>query len=661
MTEQLYRRCVSGGVLTAVGVIHFLVASFGILTPDGSRDLAYARLVANGQWLVNGPSVGQLFHLGPLYFYLIALPLFFGGSITAVLYLVAVGTSLGAFFAYRLGFLLFNWETGVAFALLFGVDYWGTFAASSLSHIDFLPVVSLGFLSAIASALMENARRSIFYSWVWAAVALQVHPLIGTLFPLWLLLGSRVGKERYAVLCGMLAFGLICTPWAVTLVGSHLESNGANIGKAFATLGAPRLQWFLDTPVLFHQYWTMGTTLATFWSQAIPQEAVRTGLLHIQTIWPFLALGGVVLAVVEGIRRKQFLAIGVLSLWWGSFWVLFPIFLAVARTGYASQEKLAAWYYYYPLQPLLPLLVAFCCLRLPRWLLPEQWARRTAWAAIGGLAVFLAVAVVASFHSLTHQGFLDPQRYLYLPFQRMPFFNSAAEEEMTKRIRQWVPEGSLSVTHIHGFPLISYVQNRGILFEIENVALLGDDQGEFHIAGVRRNDLHVDLRGEDVANIDAFTIVKYRSPLDYRSLRFSTQLESGWEEADFSDAHWGSLRLPSFLQHPQSGVYPPHPDMEWEKTPIHIRGTFFHEAKESLVLGVTFPAPAPGWRQGHLCGVFINGVQMEEQGVGTSYLRLFSLQAMVNPGRNILAVCADGDLNMVVDLFMLRTQDGTDM
>lgn len=659
MNGQLYRRCLAGGVLITVGVVHFLVASFGILTPDGSRDLAYAWVVANGQWLVNGPSVGQLFHLGPLYFYLIALPLFFGGSITTVLYLVAAGTSFGAFFAYRLGSLLFNWETGVAFALLFGVDYWGTFAASSLSHIDFLPVVSLGFLWAIAYALTEDARRGIFFSLVWAAVALQVHPLIGTLFPLWLLLGSRLGKEKYAVLFGLLAFGLICTPWAFALIGSHLGSEGASIGKGFTTISAPRLQWFLDAPVFLHQYWTMGGTLAAFWSQAIPQEAVQMGLLHIQTIWPFLALGGAVLAVMDGIRRKQFLPIGFLSLWWGAFWLLFPIFLAAARAGYASQEKLAAWYYYYPLQPLLPLLVAFCCLRLPHWMLPEQWARRTAWAVIGGLAVVLAVAVVASFQSLANQGFLDPQRYLYLPSQRLPFFNSAVEEEITKRIRRWTPGGSLGVTHIHGLPLMSYVQNRGILFEIENVTLLEDNQGEFHIAGVRRNDLHVDLCGEEVENIGAFTIVKYRSPLDYRSLRFSTRMELGWWEESFRDSHWHPLRVPTFSQLPQSGVYPPKPDMAWENTPVYIRGVFSQEPDNTLVAGVTLPASDVGVRQGRLCGIFVNGVSIGEHAVGDSYLQLFSLRSVTRPGENVIAVCVEGSPQMIIDLFMLRTRSET--
>ena len=72
------------------------VALGGVLLVDGSRDLAQAWKIVSGENLpLQGPLFGGAFHLGPLYFYLVALPLALWGTATAVIVFLSLLTLLG--------------------------------------------------------------------------------------------------------------------------------------------------------------------------------------------------------------------------------------------------------------------------------------------------------------------------------------------------------------------------------------------------------------------------------------------------------------------------------------------------------------------------------------------------------------------------------------
>lgn len=154
------------GVLLSAGLIllaaKLIIPLCGVFTPDGARDLAQAWRVATGERLLEGPQVGgDALHLGPGYFYLLALPLALGGSATVALCFLSLCTLTGTFFAYRLGTLLFDQEIGVAFALLFTADYWASFSSMSVSHIDLLPTICLGFLWGICAAFCRDDPRGL--------------------------------------------------------------------------------------------------------------------------------------------------------------------------------------------------------------------------------------------------------------------------------------------------------------------------------------------------------------------------------------------------------------------------------------------------------------------------------------------------------------------
>ena len=65
-------------------------ASLGTFEIDRARDMRFAQHIATGKtYPLLGPIAGAFFYLGPLYYYLLSLPLFFTSKITAPYYFIA--------------------------------------------------------------------------------------------------------------------------------------------------------------------------------------------------------------------------------------------------------------------------------------------------------------------------------------------------------------------------------------------------------------------------------------------------------------------------------------------------------------------------------------------------------------------------------------------
>ncbi|MCB1582590.1 MAG: hypothetical protein KDI92_05950 [Xanthomonadales bacterium] len=91
---------------------------YSALLLDSSRDLTKAyQIIEYHDWPALGPDIGGFFHVGPLWFYLLTVPAFFG-SLKLVALFVGVLAGLKFVMAYQLGKDWVNAQFGLLWAFV---------------------------------------------------------------------------------------------------------------------------------------------------------------------------------------------------------------------------------------------------------------------------------------------------------------------------------------------------------------------------------------------------------------------------------------------------------------------------------------------------------------------------------------------------------------
>ena len=144
---------------------------------DFARDLyASLRIVQGRSFPLEGPLISHTAHLGPVWYYALAVPMALGGSLTSVVAAIALVASLRFPLAYLLGREAIDGKSGLAFAILLALPGVGSLASLWIAH----PSVTATLTLAVAFALWRaHARRSP--GWLAAAgaafgLALHAHP-----------------------------------------------------------------------------------------------------------------------------------------------------------------------------------------------------------------------------------------------------------------------------------------------------------------------------------------------------------------------------------------------------------------------------------------------------------------------------------------------------
>lgn len=75
-----------------------------------------------------------------------------------------------------------------------------------------------------------------------------------------------------------------------------------------------------------------------------------------------------------------------------------------------------------------------------------------------------------------------------------------------------------------------------------------------------------------------------------------------------------------------------------------------------MMAGVTFPAVDGGRFQGRLCGLFVNGKPVENMSNNAPFWQIVPLDGYASEGRNMIALCAEGDRHMIVDVFIIAVE-----
>ena len=187
---------------------------------DAARDLIEAwRIVDAGEWPLRGPRISELAHLGPAWFYLLALPMALTGSVSATLLLVGLLAALKFPLAFACGRRLLGARFGLLFALALAVPGWSLLAGVLVTHTSLVEAAVLAVLYCALRLAAGDGRHWWIALGLAVGAALHAHPSTLVLAPLLLALLPRrrwSAREAGALLLGVLAAALWFAPmlWA---------------------------------------------------------------------------------------------------------------------------------------------------------------------------------------------------------------------------------------------------------------------------------------------------------------------------------------------------------------------------------------------------------------------------------------------------------------
>ena len=243
------------GLLAVLHAAPFFVA---FVEGDFARDLYAALRITQGrEWPLEGPVISATAHLGPVWYYALAIPMKLGGSLTTVVAAIAVASALQFPLAYRLGSEAFDRRTGIAWAILLAMPGVGSLASLWVAH----PSVTATLVLAVLYAL-RRAHKASSSGWLAAAgaafgLALHAHP---TTLPLalplaWVAIAHARRKGAAGVAGAVAALVLAAVPFLPLIVNlrghaddvlrmsQHMSGDAAALTPAAIATVAANAVW----------------------------------------------------------------------------------------------------------------------------------------------------------------------------------------------------------------------------------------------------------------------------------------------------------------------------------------------------------------------------------------------------------------------------------
>lgn len=151
-------------------LLMLLLAALFVWTSVGSngsddtyRDIDMAQSIVSGHYFpLNGPTINNIFHLGPLWFYVLALPLWLIGNPFAVNATMGLLGALQFPLAYQIGKRFGGERLGLLFALALALPGWSAFPLVMLTHVTVVPTCILfGVLAMLRYREHPGAARAV--------------------------------------------------------------------------------------------------------------------------------------------------------------------------------------------------------------------------------------------------------------------------------------------------------------------------------------------------------------------------------------------------------------------------------------------------------------------------------------------------------------------
>lgn len=217
-------------IVALLAVLHAVPFFVAFVEGDFARDLYAALRIAQGRdWPLEGPVISWTVHLGPVWYYALAIPMKLGGSLTAVVAAIAVASALQFPLAYRLGSEAFDRRTGLAWAILLAMPGVGSLASLWIAHPSVTATLVLGVLYALRRAHAASSPAWLAAAGAAFGLALHAHP---TTLPLalplaWVAIASARKGGTAGVAGAVAALVLAAAPFLPLLANLRAHADDA--------------------------------------------------------------------------------------------------------------------------------------------------------------------------------------------------------------------------------------------------------------------------------------------------------------------------------------------------------------------------------------------------------------------------------------------------
>jgi len=643
---------------------------------DQARDLRTALDIVHGRaFPLAGPEVqgGPARTWGPLYFYLLAMPLAVSTNpLTAATFLSLLNLA-AVYLTYRFGARFFGRGVGLVSAALFATAPLAVVSGRGLWNLAPMPLFAVSLVYCLFLVVVERRSVMIVPAMVILAGIVQLHfsgVAFLAVFALTLGVYRPAIRRRHLVL-GAAGFALLLLPYLVAQALDGWRDARAMLTFSQSALSAVRTDdiWPSLQPAFF-----ASADLTHWLDQTFGGSHLRRIGSLLQRAEGYLSLVGAGYLIIRALagtwrafpsaadesRRRGY---GLLALW---IWI--PLALLLFKSG------LRPWYYRDVLYP-APFMAGAIVLRDVLTYVGPMFglSSRTLWrvVAIGGVAL-IAVADIGSLVYL--RTLTEVSGAMPIPSATIsggPVESSGPLALMPMRYKERIVRSILERTqftpqafyrHVHGYPFDGVIEDGGFFFE----ALASKREGN---AGTSAGSApHYAVIGPGLARrvkavsamprVGPFTIVEYRPLVDYRSWAYAPARNSGGAPED----GWVPVAIPT-RGIPGRQTYPYPLPFAWPEAPVLLRGVVEANGIPSsfrLVVALRWWHEREGYRVDE-CRVNdavtpVDGVFNSATLSGVTSETVFNVSGYLRQGRN-LVTCRISGAGRRFDVDVYELQD----
>lgn len=165
-------------IMAVAAYVRLADIDLGWFMLDQARDVRTARAIVEGRaFPLVGPSIegGPSHTWGPLYFYLVALPLAFSRDPTVAAAFLSLLNLLAVYLTYRFGAAFFGREVGLIAAALFAAFPLAVVDARALWNVAAVPLLTMAFFSCLFAVVVRGRSAMVVPTLLTLALAPQLH------------------------------------------------------------------------------------------------------------------------------------------------------------------------------------------------------------------------------------------------------------------------------------------------------------------------------------------------------------------------------------------------------------------------------------------------------------------------------------------------------
>jgi hypothetical protein len=650
-----------GLVLVVSAWVRLTGVDLGWFMVDQARDVSEAMRIAQGQrFPLVGPIAQDLYALGPLYYYLIALPLRLSPRPEAAVFFVALLNLSTVYMAYRIGREFFSPTVGLVAAALYGVFPMAVISARTLWNPGLIPFFSVTFLYAFFRFLVRGQAWGLTLAMVALPCLLQVH-LSGLALLVLFLVALLLLRPRIPWRAALVGSGAV-----LALFSSYLVFEARRGFRAF-----PDALRFLQVQgqIVTHESWAQVVWRAIRAPFVIPAQMaagfisspVPAYVRPVQEVELALFVsGGLWLLAASLLRGRR---TGVVS----KAEVLLLLWIAVPLLTLTNKKQVLLWYYFdllYPAQFLVISLLVDDAMRALGKAPGSRATRRLVGVVmVAGIAAIVGVQVgflEGLRHEVSASGLLRLPTSIALRFPDPLWFvkERGYLELMPLRYKRAITQGILAEAplteeafyrRVHGAVFEGLLEDSGLFYWLLSGRLGAtraepasvDGSPREHWLVLRAVEWPAGVR-EIRRRVGPYWLIRAVPAIAYDRWRCGPTPEAGWTEPGFDDRAWPRAVLPARVI-PEGSVYVIPPLTAWGGMPLACRGWMDGDGVPTALVVSLRTTPHPDHRVA-LEALAVNGRPVAPSQTRSSLTAMhrhtevvFDVRGSLTPGPNLVA------------------------